>query len=232
MGKQAVTEVLAGAEGIGATDRSVPTAPTSRQVSLEKREAILEGMLEVVGANGYDATSVRAVLDHTGLYRQAFYDNFADKHECYLAAFDMELERLEALLAAAAAGERSWLGRLGAGLIALLDFLDAEPDVGRALVVEVHAAGPPGLERRAEAMGRAVEFVDRAREEASIESPPPIAAEGIVAGMHSLIHARLGGRAEEPFRALLPDFMYFAAMPYFGEEVARTELLEAKLRVV
>jgi hypothetical protein len=49
--------------------------------------------------------------------------------------------------------------------------------------------------------------------------------------MHSLIHARLGSRAEDPFRALLPDFMYFAAMPYFGEEVAKAEMLEAKLRV-
>jgi AcrR family transcriptional regulator len=188
-------------------------------------------MLEVVGSAGYDATSVRTVLDHTGLYRQAFYDNFADKHECYLAAFDMEMERLQALLADAAAGEESWLGRLRAGLIALLDFLDAEPDVGRALAVEVHAVGAPGLKRRAEAMRCAVEFVDRAREEASIESPPPIAAEGIVAGMHALIHARLGGRAEEPFRSLLPDFMYFAAMPYFGDEVARAEMREAKLRL-
>ncbi len=141
MGKQASTEV---------------EAPESRLVTQEKRQAILDGMLEVVGSDGYDATSVRTVLAHTGLYRQAFYDNFADKHECYLAAFDMQLERLEDLLTAAATAEESWLGRLRAGLTALLDFLDAEPDVGRALVVEVHALGPPGLERRTEAMQRAV----------------------------------------------------------------------------
>lgn len=232
MGKQAVTEVLAGAEGIGATGRSAPEAPESRLVSSEKRQAILEGMLEVVGSDGYDATSVRTVLAHTGLYRQAFYDNFADKHECYLAAFDMEVERLEALLAEAAAEEESWLGRLRAGLTALLDFLDAEPDVGRALVVEVHALGPPGLERRTEAMQSAVEFVDRAREEASIEIPPPIAAEGIVAGMHAMIHARLSGHAEGSFRSLLPDFMYFATMPYFGGDAARAEMRDAKLRLV
>lgn len=217
MGRQAVTEGQAGAEGT---------------VTSEKRQAILEGMLEVVGSDGYDATSVRTVLAHTGLYRQAFYDNFPDKHECYLAAFDMEVERLEALLAEAAAGKESWLERLRAGLTALLDFFDEEPDVGRALVVEVHALGEPGLERRTEAMQRAVEFVDRAREEASVESPPPIAAEGIVAGMHAMIHARLAGHAEGSFRSLLPDFMYFAAMPYFGGETARAEMRDAKLRLV
>ena len=86
MGKQAATEVLAGAKGTGATGKSLPEAPTLRLVSSPKRQRILEGMLEAVGTNGYDAASVRTVLDGTGLYRQAFYDNFADKEECYLEA--------------------------------------------------------------------------------------------------------------------------------------------------
>ncbi len=70
-----------------------------------KRQAILDGMLEAVGAEGYERTSVRTVLDRTGVYRQAFYDNFADKDDCYLQAYDAGLERLEALIVAAAAGE-------------------------------------------------------------------------------------------------------------------------------
>ena len=78
-------------------------------------------MLEAVGAEGYDATSVRTVLDRTGLYRQAFYDNFADKDACYLAAFEMGIARLEALVVRAAASEESWRGKLRAGLGALLD---------------------------------------------------------------------------------------------------------------
>jgi hypothetical protein len=86
--------------------------------------------------------------------------------------------------------------------------------------------------RRTEAMRDATEFIDRAREEATIESPPPIAAEGIVAGMHAMLHARLSGHAEGSCLSLLPDFMYFAAMPYFGGEVAKTQMLEAKLRLV
>src|SRR5262245_9286039 len=99
-------------------------------------------MLETVGAEGYEAASVRSVLDRTGLYRQAFYDDFEDKADCYLQAFDAGVARVEARVEAAAAAERGWPGQLRAGLLALLDFLDAEPDVGRALIVEVHSAGP------------------------------------------------------------------------------------------
>lgn len=195
-----------------------------------KRKTILNGMLEAVGAEGYEHASVRTVLDRTGVYRQAFYDNFKDKDECYLLAFDDGVERVEALMAEAAEGEDSWRGGLRAGLGALLDFLDAEPDVGRALIVEVHAAGPEALQKRGEAMRRAAAHLDggRAADEGE-ESPPPIAAEGIAAGIHAVIHSRLATGADDGFRQLLPEFMYFAVLPYFGEEAANAEMLAARV---
>jgi AcrR family transcriptional regulator len=231
MGKQAATNVQAGAAGTGAIGEveALPNAPKLELVDSPKRDKILVGMLEVVGSKGYDATSVRMVLDHTGLYRQAFYDNFADKDACYLAAFDAGVARIGALLAAAAASEGSWRGKLRAGLGALLDFFDAEPDVGRALVVEVHAAGPEALARRADAMKRIGDFIDLARlETESQESPPGIAPEGIVAGIHAVVHGRLSTGATDGFRALLPEFMYFAVLPYFGAAAASAEMAAAR----
>jgi AcrR family transcriptional regulator len=231
VGKQAVTNVQAGAAGIG-TIGEVDAISPARKIQLvdsPKRDKILTGMLETVGVEGYDATSVRMVLDRTGLYRQAFYDNFPDKESCYLAAFDAGVSRLEALVAAAAASEESWRGRLRAGLGALLDFLDAEPDIGRALVVEVHAAGPEALARRADAMKKIGDFIDLARRETEgQESPPQIAPEGIAAGIHAVVHGRLSTGATEGFRELLPEFMYFAVLPYFGAAAASAEMQAAR----
>jgi AcrR family transcriptional regulator len=220
VGKRAETKVLAGAEETG-----IDIAPELRLVTSPKRQLILEGMLEAVGAEGYERTSVQAVLDRAGVYRQAFYDNFADKDDCYLQAFDAGVERLEAIAAGAAAGEESWRGKLRAGLGALLDFLEEEPDIGRGLIVEVHAAGPEALARRAAAMRRASEFLDQARsglEEGA--APPAIAAEGIAAGIHAVIHSRLAAGASDGFRRLLPEFMYFAVLPYFGAGIASAEM--------
>lgn len=228
MGKRADTEALAGAERAGITGAHgsrIRNVPELELVTSPKRQAILDGMLEAVGAEGYERTSVRTVLDRTGVYRQAFYDNFADKDDCYLQAFEAGVERVEALVLAAAAGEESWTDQLRSGLAALLDFLEAEPDVGRALIVEVHAAGPEALAKRTAAMERINGFLDRAREEAADgEAPPPIAGEGIAAGIHAVIHSRLATGADEGFRELLPEFMYFAVLPYFGAERARAEM--------
>lgn len=231
MGKRADTKALAGAgrADVPGTPKSrIPDAPELKLVTSPKRQTILEGMLEAVGAEGYEQTSVRTVLDRTGVYRQAFYDNFADKDDCYLQAYDTGVEQLEALLVEAAAGESSWTGQLRAGLAALLAFLDADPDVGRALIVEVHAAGPEAQAKRTAAMARAHRFLDRAREEAGEgESPPPIAGEGIAAGIHALIHSRLATGADGGFQKLLPEFMYFAVLPYFGAELASAEMQAA-----
>jgi AcrR family transcriptional regulator len=229
MGKRADTEILAGAEG---TDASGPPssrirdAPDLRLVTLTKRrQTILDGMLDAVGAEGYEQTSVRTVLDRTGVYRQAFYDNFVDKEDCYLQAYDAGVRRVGEQIVAAAGAEQSWRGKLRAGLGELLAFLDAEPDVGRALIVEVHAAGPRALAKRGATMRSLTAFLDRAREEeGGEESPPPIAGEGIAAGIHAIVHSRLAAGSDDGFSELLPEFMYFAVLPYFGAEQAGAEM--------
>lgn len=229
MGKQAATKVRAGAEGTGATGEVSPEAPALRLVSSPKRQRILEGMLEAVGNAGYDSASVRMVLDQTGLYRQAFYDEFADKDVCYLEALAYGVLKLEAIARAAAEPEESWRGKLRAGIGAVLDALDADPAIGRALIVEVHAAGPEALKIRSEAMKGITDFIDSARHASTgTETPPPIAAEGIVAGMHAVVHAKLASGDSDGFRQLLPDFMYFAVLPYFGAEVAGAEMKAAR----
>jgi AcrR family transcriptional regulator len=187
-------------------------------------------MLEAVGSAGYDGASVRTVLDHTGLYRQAFYDNFPDKDACYLEALSAGIARVEAVATAASAAEGSWQAKLRAGLGAVLEAIDAEPNIARAVIVEVHAAGPKALQRRAEAMKRFTDFIDSARQfSAGAESPPPIAAEGIVAGIHAVVHARLAAGENGGFRELLPEFMYFAVLPYFGAEMAGDEMKAARV---
>jgi AcrR family transcriptional regulator len=183
-------------------------------------------MLETVGEVGYEGTSVRTVLDRTVLYRQAFYDNFASKEDCYLQAYDAAIKRVEVGICAAAAGENNWTGQLRAGLGALLDFLDTEPDVGRALVVEVHPAGPPALAKRIAALSRACAFLEGARTAAQMNGnqPPRLAPEAIASGIHTVLHSRLAAGESDGFRALLPQLMYVTVLPYFGPEAAKREM--------
>lgn len=180
-------------------------------------------MLKAVGAHGYERTTVQDAIVASGLYRQAFYDHFEGKEDCYLQALDAGSAWLELAMRDAANGETTWRRQLRGALTGLLRYLDEQPEIGRALLVEVHAAGPRAVDKRTEAMERAVAMVDRAREE-SEEPAPAISAEAVVAGILAVLHTRLASDRTGELEQLLPELMYLAVLPYFGAQVAAAEM--------
>jgi len=176
-------------------------------------------MLKAVGSHGYERTTVQDAIAEAGVYRQAFYSSFSGKEDCYLQALDAGSAWVELAMRDAAVGENGWQGQLRGALTGLLRFLDEQPAVGRALLVEVHAAGPPAVAKRTEAMGRAAAMVDRAREE-SDEGAPAISAEAVVAGILAVLHSRLAANQTGGYLRLLPELMYLAVLPFFGAAAA------------
>lgn len=188
-----------------------------------KRQRILQGMLEAVGAEGYERATVQDAIACAGVYRQAFYDLFDGKEDCFLQAIDAGSAWIELAMREAAGAETTWRGRVRGALRGLLRFLEEQPEVGRALLVEVHAAGPRAVERRTEAMERAISMMDLARDESDAMAPE-IAAEAVVAGILAVLHARLASQRTSGFGRLLPELMYLVVLPYFGPLAAAAEL--------
>lgn len=184
-----------------------------------KRERILQGMLKAVGDHGYERTTVQDAIAEAGVYRQAFYDSFSDKEDCYLQALDAGSAWVELTMRDAALGQIAWRDQLRGALTGLLRFLDEQPAVGRALLVEVHAAGPRAVAKRTEALARAATMVDLAREE-SDDRAPAISAEAVVAGILAVLHSRLASEQTDGYLRLLPELMYLAVLPFFGGDAA------------
>lgn len=99
-------------------------------------------MVEVCGERGYAEASVAAVAKVAGVSTVTFYEQFADKRDCMLAAHRQLLERL--------------LEHAG-GLAEVLGLLAADPPSARLLTVEVLAAGPEGVKRHDAAVGALAE---------------------------------------------------------------------------
>lgn len=195
-----------------------------------QRERLLAAMVKTVTEIGYNTLTVQNVLTRAGISRPTFYEQFEDKEDCFLAAFDAcaarMRERVEAAVAVAGPG---WRPQLRNGIAELLRFIAAEPEEARTVIVEARASTPAGLHRRDELLDRFSDCVDSLVRDDLEEAPSAIAAAGVVGGIESVLYARLQKGETGELEALLPSLMYFAVLAYAGQEVAEEELDDAAL---
>jgi AcrR family transcriptional regulator len=163
-----------------------------------QRERLIAGMARTVAQRGYAATPVADVLKTAGVSRRTFYEQFADKEDCFLAAYEAIAALCTERLVAAYHGGGGWEDGIARAYDALLRTLAEEPDFAHLGVVEVLAAGPRALARREAALLRFARFIDHTRERAEIAvAPPRRVGQAIVGGIHELVYLQiLRGEAE------------------------------------
>lgn len=195
-----------------------------------QRERLLASMVRTVTETGYNALTVQNVLTRAGISRPTFYEQFEDKEDCFLAAFDACAGRMRKRVdAAVAEAGPDWREQLRNGIAELLRFIAEEPEEARMVIVEARASTPAGLRRRDELLDSFAACVDALVREDLDETPSAIAAAGVVGGIESVLYARLQKGEIDELDGLLPSLMYFAVLAYAGQEVAGEELDDAAL---
>ena len=192
-----------------------------------QRERLLEAMLRVAAAKGYEATTVTDVIEVAGVPREAFEEMFGDKQTCFLEAYDAVFDVLVAHVTTAfesATGE-PWPERIAAGLRALVELLATEADIARLSMVEVTAAGDDARARYRAALARFTPFLEEGREYSSqAEELPADTARFAIGGATSMIFDEIrAGRGPE-LKRILPDLVFAVLMPYLGPEKAEDEM--------
>src|SRR5262245_44841963 len=187
----------------------------------ETLHRILEAMLATCGEKGYRRVAVQDVIDRYGGNRVQFYRHFSSKADCYAAAYEDEIDGLQARVLGSAAAKDCWRAALRAGLDEIARFAEERPLVARGLVVEVHVAGGPALNRRAEVHDRFVAAIDTARREAGTRpSPPPITAQFMAGAVESTLTATLAAGEPAAFTAAVPELTHMIVSTYLGEDAA------------
>ncbi len=190
-----------------------------------QRARMLTAMFDVVSERGAANASVAHVVARSGVSRRTFYELFADREDCFLAAFDEAVAHVSECVLEAYRAQSRWRERIRASLAALLQFLDDQPAMGRLLVVEVLGAGPRALEHRARVLARVTDAVDLGRVEAKPgKEPAPLVAEGVVGAVFSVIHTRMLDERTAPLLGLTGPLMGMIVLPYLGAAAAQKEV--------
>ena len=119
------------------------------QVAADQRIRILLALAETMAEKGYVATTVADVLKRAGVSRETFYQQFSSKQDAFMAAFDAAGSLALAALTEDVAADADPVDRFTGALRTYLANLVAQPALARMFLVEVYAAGPEAIARRA-----------------------------------------------------------------------------------
>ena len=128
------------------------------QVEQSQRLRLAIAMADALAEDGYAGTPVAAVLDRAGVSRQTFYQLHGGKLDCFLEALDLVgAVLLDQRAGALAATGRTPIEQASAAVDRYLDTIAGNLAFARLYIVEVHAAGPEALLRRASLQARVVD---------------------------------------------------------------------------
>jgi AcrR family transcriptional regulator len=192
-------------------------------VERSQRERLLAAAVRVTTAKGYAATTVADVLAEAGVGRESFYELFADKRDCMLAAHAILIDDLERTVREAYARSGAWPERFRWALAAALEWFAADPEASRFAVVELTSAGTVSRERFREVFSR---FVGLLEDGTGEDAPRPELAQAsdlaVSAALARVYEEVVQGRTAQ-LPSLLPTLTFELLVPYVGEEAARAQ---------
>ena len=112
-----------------------------------RRARLIEAALQLLGSDGWPATTVRGICGEAKLTPRYFYESFADLNAILLAVFDeIAADGAAAVLRAVTAAPENARAKSRAAIGAFIDLLADDPRKARVLFIE--AMGTEALARR------------------------------------------------------------------------------------
>jgi AcrR family transcriptional regulator/DNA-binding MarR family transcriptional regulator len=189
-----------------------------------QRSRLIAALIDAVEHEGDPQPTVSQIISRARVSRKTFYHLFCDREDCFVAAFEETFSRARKLASEAYRAEPGWREGTRAALGCLLTLMDEHPGLTRLCVVHSLAGGERVALRREELMAQLADLVDLGR---GLSAPASelerMTADGVVGGIHALIHRRLVCREDGPLSDLLGPLMSMIVLPYLGPQVACQE---------
>jgi AcrR family transcriptional regulator len=190
-------------------------------VEASQRTRLLEAVGRAVAERGYAAATIDDVVRGAGVSKKTFYEHFADKEDCFLAAYQTASEELLHRVSEAHAAHEDWLARTRAGIVAYLRWLAADPALARVFLIEVAAAGPRALECRELMRDRYAELIRERHAGAATDARPPIEIfPAVVAAVDDVVVRHIRDQGAQDLPELEPLLLYLQVALLAGPQAA------------
>jgi len=111
----------------------------------DPRGRLLLAMAQSIVDKGYSRTVVADVVRIARVSRRTFYENFADREDCFLALCEAFTAQARAVIADAADPALPWQDQARTAIAAHSRLLTAEPALTRSFFFEIYSIGERGM---------------------------------------------------------------------------------------
>jgi AcrR family transcriptional regulator len=166
-------------------------------------------MIEAVATRGYQNTSVRHVIGLAGVSRRAFYEQFANKEECFMETFDLVVNRgISRINQAYRSAPGGMEERMRTAFGAFEEEVATNSKALQLVMIEAQAVSPEGLRRLQRTTGMfegllSNSFSDPHRPDAL---PLPV-VRAIVGGLRRAVFLRLRDGSTEGLSELTEEML-------------------------
>ena len=201
---------------------SLPRGPhtiPADAVAADQRRRLLEALPRAVAGKGIEATTVEDIVRLARVRRNAFYEQFEDKQDCFRVAYELAQERLLGVLTLRCYTRPELAERLSAALGAALALLAEHPHVAHLLAVEAPGAGGEMAVRHHEWLDRYGRMLSMATIGCERwASPSPAVRAAVVGGIASRIKQRVLAGEVGTLADLEDELVEFALSFYAARE--------------
>jgi AcrR family transcriptional regulator len=198
-------------------------------VGQHQRERILAAMVSVAGTKGYGSTTIGDITRRARVSRDTFYEQFANKETCLVAAYDATTRDLLDQMVAAGTSQPGYVEGIREGVRTWLKFWSERPEAARVCTIEVMTAGPEALAHREQTLRSFTRLYETVAERAHAEQPdlptiPGLVSRAIVVAAVELTTQYIRENRVSALPELENDVLYMWLMVIAGHDVAAEAL--------
>jgi AcrR family transcriptional regulator len=184
----------------------------------DERLRMMQAAAYCAARGGFGTLTSAQIIDIAGVSQEAFSAAFDDVSECFLSSLELLGAQALARALRESSGAPSWAAAVCRAVHALFCQVAENPIVARVAFVEVFAAGPVGIERRAALMRAFAAFL--LRRAPAEGTPTPLIAEAIVGAVWSVAYHQVAHGQQRILPSLSPYASYLVLAPIIGADAA------------
>ncbi|MGB0120357.1 MAG: TetR/AcrR family transcriptional regulator [Solirubrobacterales bacterium] len=189
-----------------------PNQLSSAEIADSQQVRLMSAITKLVAEQGWNDVSIADVVSEAGVSRTAFYENFTDKEDCLLRAFDIYSRGVVGAVAEAIDPDLGWVELTRVVITAFIDKVQSDIPASKTFYVEMEAAGPEARARRRTGAGAFTKLLKYQHTIAITQDPelkpvPTRIFTGVVLGIRELIREELDQPGEPDLTVLTEDII-------------------------